>query len=135
MMAEGVERGGDARPPTRFFGQPRHRNLPPPPDPADYPLIDDFEVIPVVTPPFGLQMRWQRASGEVLMLFPWYDVTDLKPALDRDQPPDGTMQEPWFHIDQGWFFLRPRSARRGRRGTSAFVTCSCQARAATSYVL
>ena len=105
MWPEGSERGGGARQPTRFFDQPRYRNLPPPPDAADYPLIDDFEVIPVVAPPFGLEMRWQRASGEVLILFPWYDVADLEPALDRDHPPVGTMQEPWFHIDQGWFYM------------------------------
>jgi hypothetical protein len=39
------------------------------------------------------------------MLVPWYDVADLKPALDCDHPPVGTMQEPWLHIDQGWFFM------------------------------
>ena len=39
------------------------------------------------------------------MLFPWYDVADLVPALDRDHPPVGTMQDPWLHIDQGWFFM------------------------------
>jgi hypothetical protein len=39
------------------------------------------------------------------MLFPWYDVADLKGPLDRDHPPVGTMQEPWLHIDQDWCFM------------------------------
>lgn len=93
-----------ARPPHRFFTQPRHRNLPPPPDPADYTVIDDFEIVPVVTD-WRVAMRWQRRSGELLVLFPWGCVEDSEPPLDPAHAPVGTMREPWVHIDQGWYFM------------------------------
>src|SRR5690242_4316754 len=91
-----------AWPREHFFGGPQYRNLPAP-DPADYPRIDDFEVIPVATPQ-GLQMRWQRSTGELVMLFPWYDVAGDEPGLGRDHPPIGPMAAPWLHIHQGWYF-------------------------------
>lgn len=85
-----------------FLGS--YRNMPAP-DPATFPLVEDFEVVPVVAPGLGIEMRWQRASGELLMLFPWWDLEDTEPVLDRNHPPVGTPFEPYVHVDQGWWFM------------------------------
>jgi hypothetical protein len=104
FRAPGADDQQGARPAHRYFDQPRLRNLPPPPDRADYPVIDDFEIVPVVTP-VGVAMRWQRRSGEPLVLFLWGCVEDARPPLDSTHAPVGTMREPWVHLDQGWYFM------------------------------
>lgn len=87
-----------------IFHRPSYPNWPGH-DSATFPLVEDFEVVPVARPPLGVEMRWQRSSADLLMVFPWYHVEDLSPPLDRDHPPVGAPGDPWLHADQGWFYL------------------------------
>lgn len=79
-----------------------------------FPLVLDLEVVPVESDVLGTQMRWQRPTGEVIVTFPWWDhLETASPWLDgfkdgragtRDRAPVGTLDEPFFDTDQGWWF-------------------------------
>lgn len=92
----------DQTPDTRFrngFVVHDHTDVP------DFPLVEDFSVEAEWADSLGVHMHWTSASLGPLTWFPWWDHLELDDKLmDRDRPPVGTWEDPFYDADQCWEF-------------------------------
>lgn len=74
-----------------------------------FPIIDDFEIIVTVksNKTWGKHLFFYSAKqNEILTSFPWWDFVDqLLVGWDEHDIPNGTMDRPFFDLEQGWHII------------------------------
>ena len=82
--------------------------------PGPFPTIDDFEVVVSWRGTFGLHCIFWSPTLGVLARFPWWDHLEggnpRGASGDYDWIPVGTVDEPFWDMDEAWSFASWRDA-------------------------
>ena len=70
-----------------------------------FPEIEDFRIATFKSKGYGYHLAFKSPAHGVLTSFPWWDHVDKDMAKGIQEIPMGTIQNPFYDLEQGWQLL------------------------------